>query len=294
MINPDFLRGVTGAIGSRASDEMVKRLGPAGIKAVQRISAAAGILASALGTETTMTRPQPLLGGISLEEAERIVSDMQDAGLARKYLYAINIEDITPPPLDYGIGPEQRAIVQQTPLGSLLSILSGNFIQAAGAAITGALNKALGIADGPAAGGGGAGNGGVSVPYLFNLFATDVSYSESLGGDKVVVGGVSLDKLHGREPVEVEITTMDDEVGTLKRWFAGKLKQAAPGNGTVGLPDDYCIRVTIYHATGKATAQAFGTHLRMRPASIQHDLSRSDSELERIRMTFTQFDPFIT
>jgi hypothetical protein len=293
MINPDFLRGVTGAIGSRAADEAVKRLGPSGIKAVQRISAAAGALSSALGIDAVMTRPQPLLGGISLEEAERIVGEMQDAGLARKYLYAVNIEDITPPPLDYGIGPEQRAIVQQTPLGSLLSVLSGNFIQAAGAAITGALNKALGIADGPAAAIG-ASNGGVSVPYLFNLFATDVSYSESLGGEKVVVGGLSLDKLHGREPVEVEITTLDDETGTLKRWFAGKLKQAAPGNGTVGLPDDYCIRVTIYHATGKATAQAFGTHLRMRPVSIQHDLSRSDSDLERLRMTFTQFDPFIT
>lgn len=292
MINPDFLRGVTGAIGSRAADEVVKRLGPSGIKAVQRISTVAGILSSALGADTVMTRPQPLLGGISLEEAERIVGDMQDAGLARKYLYALTIEDITPPPLDYGVGPEQRAVVKQTPLGSILSVLSGNFIQAAGAALTGALNNALGIQDATASAL--AASGGVNLPYLFHLFATDVSYSESLGGEKVVVGGLSLDKLHGREPVEVEITTMDDEVGTIKRWFTGKIKQASPGNGTVGLPDDYCIRLTIYHGTGNATAKAFGTHLRLRPVAIQYDLSRSESDLERIRLTFTQFDPFIT
>lgn len=133
---------------------------------------------------------------------------------------------------------------------------------------------------------------GVNVPYVFNMFATDVSYSSAISGETIRIGGTTSDKVSGREPVEISITTLDDEAGTIKRWFAGKQLQAVHPNGTVGLPFQYCIRLTIYHSTPSDNIKAFGVHLMMRAGTMQSDLSRSENDCEQVKLTFVQADQF--
>ncbi|MCA0214684.1 MAG: hypothetical protein LCH79_16090 [Proteobacteria bacterium] len=129
---------------------------------------------------------------------------------------------------------------------------------------------------------------------LFNLFALDVSYSAStLVGEKIPLGAAMLDRLTGKEAIELNITTMDDSRGSLKRWFAAKVEQAAHGDGTFGLPSESWIDVEIYHATPMAREDAYKQHVRMRPQSIQHEASRREQSLGELAMTFTEVDTFI-
>lgn len=129
---------------------------------------------------------------------------------------------------------------------------------------------------------------------LFNLFALDVSYSaSSLVGEKIPLGSAMLDRLSGKEAIELNITTMDDSRGSLKRWFAAKAGQAAHLDGTFGLPSEYWIDVEIYHATPTAREDAYKQHVRMRPQSIQHEGSRRDQGIGELAMTFTEVDTFI-
>ncbi len=290
MIDPQFLRGITGAIGDRASNMLASRLVQSGgIKAVQQIGGAARMLKSALGMDDR-NAPVPLLGGYSLVESERILEEMAAANLARSHFWLVTVEDITPPPMNYGVPVEVSSSVPPSPVRNVLDLLGSDLLGAASRAISGAMNNAMGINEAPAAT---ALSVGVSVPYMFNLLGESVSYSIALGGEKVPVGGASLDKLIGMEPVELEFSTLDDEVGTIKRWFTGKQLQAVRRDGTVGLPDDYCVRITLQHGHAKPSAEAFSSRWRMRPASIQASLSRSDADVERIRMTFTQHDSVI-
>lgn len=289
MIDPAFIRGATSAVGFRVASTLTSKLGAKGVKAMQRINSAAQLLESALGLNDPQDVPQPLLGGVTLKEAEAIFSDMIDAGLSRKCLYVVKIEDITPPDLSYGVGPDARAIVKTSPLGSALSFLGGDFPTMVATGISKSLNAVLGAT--PAAP---MSNGGVNVPHMFNLFATDVSYSTALGGEKISIGGATIDKMSGREPVEIEVTTLDDEAGTIKRWFEAKKDQAAHRDGTFGLPDDYCVRITIIHATPTENIKAFGNQFLVRPVTANYDLSRSAQEMETLRLSFTQFDSFVT
>lgn len=133
--------------------------------------------------------------------------------------------------------------------------------------------------------------------HLLDLLALDVSYAPStLVGDRVAAGSAVLDKVTGREPVELQLTTLDDERGTLKRWFDGKVSQAANADGTFGLPSEYCVDIEIVHGVPAAeipqAALAYKFMARMRPVSIQHEASRRDEAFQELQMSFTQFDTF--
>jgi hypothetical protein len=135
---------------------------------------------------------------------------------------------------------------------------------------------------------------GAYFTSLFNLFAVDVSYAPStLTGEKVPLGSQSLDRLTGSEAVDLSITTMDDSRGSLKRWFDGKVAQAAHSDGTFGLPSEYWVDIECYHATPQAREDAYKINLRMRPQNTQHDLSRRDQAMSEVVMTFTQADTFL-
>lgn len=133
------------------------------------------------------------------------------------------------------------------------------------------------------------------IDGTFNLFATEVSYSPwTITGEKRKVGGVSTDTVNASEPMDMRITTLDDENGTLKKWFAGKCKQAVHSDGTVGVPADYLVKVSLLHSfiTPTLGENGYRDVVYMRPANIDMDLSRRESAMQEITMTFVQFDNF--
>jgi len=140
---------------------------------------------------------------------------------------------------------------------------------------------------------------GLNAEAVLQLLAIDVSYTPSaLVGEKVAIGGAMMDRLTGSEAIELRITTMDDEVGTLKSWFDYKCALAAAQDGTFGLPGQYCVKIEVVHglpdpevrpASGR---EPYAMYVWMRPVSIEHELSRREQALAELTMTFTQFDSF--
>lgn len=139
-----------------------------------------------------------------------------------------------------------------------------------------------------------------TVTGLFDLLVLDVSYGPcTLTGEKIPVGSGVMDVLTGSEGIELQVTTMDDGAGTLKRWFDGKVDQAARPDGTFGLPSEYTVTIEVVHGIaspevpGEYIAKAYRKVMRMRPVSCQHELSRRDHAPSEIQMTFTQMDTWL-
>lgn len=134
------------------------------------------------------------------------------------------------------------------------------------------------------------------VPAM-NLLALDVSFAPcTLPGDVVPIGGANMDNLASTERVEVRMTTLDDERGSIERWFIGKSDQTAHADGTFGLPADYLLTVTVIQMdpTGEASDLFRMTHRwLMRPGNIDVELSRRAPELQELQMSFVQFDTFM-
>jgi hypothetical protein len=289
-ISNGFLRDtVAKTAGARIAQSISQKLGPKYISAMQRLNSVGNLLAGVFGLRDAQV-PIPLLGGMTFDETKRLVQDIQAAGPAKKCLYFVEIEDLTPPALSYGTTPTALSAIQTTPLSAAIGLLKGDPLSMLSKAISSGVSNLLGVTGSDAAGTAPP----TDVGYLMHLFATEVSYSgATLTGDKVAIGSGTMDMLHGRDAVELTITTMDDEVGTLKRWFEAKCKQAAHMDGTVGLPADYIVNFTILHATPKASVNAFGSYFAMRPVSIQYDLSRNEDAPQSLTMVWTQFDTFV-
>lgn len=135
------------------------------------------------------------------------------------------------------------------------------------------------------------------ISKAFNLFATEVSYSPwTIGGEKRKIGGIAVDTVHSTEPMEMRITTMDDEVGTLKVWFKRMAEKTAHKDGTVGLPKDYLIKIKMTHSFIKPSFKSddfpYRDEVLVRVANIDLESSRRDSAMQEITMTFTQHDNF--
>jgi hypothetical protein len=127
-----------------------------------------------------------------------------------------------------------------------------------------------------------------------NLLAVDVSFAPYImPGEAMTIGSAVIDKLASTDRVELRLTTFDDSVGSLKRWFYGKCDQTANDDGTFGLPAQYLCEITVVHMDpeGKATPKERMTHRwLMRPSNIENELSRRAAELEELQMSFVQFD----
>jgi hypothetical protein len=134
------------------------------------------------------------------------------------------------------------------------------------------------------------------VPTM-NLLALDVSFSPcTLPGEAVPIGGANMDKLTGTERVELRMTTLDDDQGSVKRWFIAKSDQAAGTDGTFGLPADYLVTVTIAQMDPLGelgTLQRMVHRWLMRTGNIDIELSRRAPELEELQLSFVQFDTFM-
>ncbi|QFY43020.1 hypothetical protein F6R98_10665 [Candidatus Methylospira mobilis] len=128
----------------------------------------------------------------------------------------------------------------------------------------------------------------------FNLFVTDIEYAPfTITGEKRRVGSSVLDSVQSGEPVELRITTMDDQAGTLKNWFQAHCMAAVALDGTVGLPEQYAIKIVITHAFIKPASGAYTDTGLYRPANIEFSLSRREDALQEIQMSFSQLDTFM-
>jgi hypothetical protein len=136
------------------------------------------------------------------------------------------------------------------------------------------------------------GSSGGALPE-FNMFATSVEYDPfTVSGDGHKVGGALVDSVAGNEAVEMRITTHDDELGTLKRWYAQMHERVAAGDGTVGVPASYGLRIRVTHAFYDPPSSAYTDDGLYRAANLGLSLSRSDNSVAELQMTFQQIDTF--
>lgn len=143
---------------------------------------------------------------------------------------------------------------------------------------------------------------GKHIPGLFDLLAIDVSYQpQTITGEKVPVGSAVMDRVTGTESVDIQITTIDDEIGTIKRWFKAKCDQIVNGDGTFNPPAGYLFNMEIVHALpydhgvdpvlpSEVVKAAFSDKFMVRAVSLQSELSRRDQSLQELQLNFTQFD----
>ena len=140
------------------------------------------------------------------------------------------------------------------------------------------------------------GGGGMNMPGRFNLFATEVEYAPFIvAGDKHRVGGAVIDAVQGAEPVELRMTTLDDQAGSLKKWFAAHHGAAAPRDGTVGVPDSFAITIRVVHSfiTAESNRGGYEDIGLFRPVNLDVSLSRREDGLQEVQMTFSQLDTFM-
>ena len=139
----------------------------------------------------------------------------------------------------------------------------------------------------------------VNVPAeRFNLFATEVDYSVfTIQADKVKIGGMTVDLVDSAEPIELRITTLDDQSGTLKRWFRAHFEAVTANDGTVNEPAKYAIGIKVSHGFINPDEEPedgrFEINGYFRPQSLDLSLSRREDALEEISMTFSQLDTFM-
>lgn len=140
------------------------------------------------------------------------------------------------------------------------------------------------------------GGGSFNMSERFNLFATDVEYAPfNVVGDKVKIGSSTVDLVESSEPVELRITTMDDDLGTIKRWYLTHANACTARDGTVAEPGKYAIRFKIVHSFINTDNRSdwYETIGYFRPSGMDLSLSRREDNVEEIQMTFTQLDTFI-
>lgn len=130
----------------------------------------------------------------------------------------------------------------------------------------------------------------------FNLFVTDVEYAPlTITGEKHKIGSATVDSVRAGEPIELRFTTMDDEYGTIKRWFAEHCSAVVNADGTVGVPDQFAIRFKIVHGfiTPDSNTGGYEDIGLFRPANMEVSLSRRECAMQELQMTFSQLDTFV-
>ena len=134
------------------------------------------------------------------------------------------------------------------------------------------------------------------VSQRLNMFCTELDYSPlTISGEKRRVGAASVDIVQSAEPVDLRMTTMDDKLGTVKRWFEAHCSAAAAADGTVGVPGAYAIKIKIVHAfiTQGSNWGGYKNIGLFRPANLEVSLSRREDALQELQLTFAQLDTFM-
>jgi len=138
---------------------------------------------------------------------------------------------------------------------------------------------------------------------LLNLFVLDVSYGPiTITADAHKVGSAILDQPNGTEAIELRLTTMDDEKGSIRNWFSQLAGCVTNTDGTFGVPEDYLVQISILHSfvteespkkwLTKTGEKAWSQKAWFRPVSLESELSRKDDALEEFTLVFHQFDTY--
>jgi hypothetical protein len=130
----------------------------------------------------------------------------------------------------------------------------------------------------------------------FNLFATDLEYAPfTISGEKHKVGAAHVDSVNSADPVELRLTAYDDDSGFIKNWFKAHCQAAVNGDGTVGVPADYAIKIKVVHGfvTQDSNRGGYEDIGLFRPGNIDMSLSRREDGLQELPLTFVQLDTFI-
>jgi hypothetical protein len=134
------------------------------------------------------------------------------------------------------------------------------------------------------------------ISSRFNLFAVDLEFAPyAISGEKKKIGAAHVDLVNSSDPVELRVTTFDDESGFLKTWFAAHAQKTASNDGTVGLPAEYAISIKIVHGyvSQRTNIGGYADVGLYRVANIDNSLSRRDDNLQELQMTFVQLDTFM-
>lgn len=137
---------------------------------------------------------------------------------------------------------------------------------------------------------------GGDISSVFNMLATDIEYSSpTISGEKRKIGAAHVDLVNSSDPTELRITTFDDINGTIKSWFKAHAEACAFGNGTVGLPIDYAIKIKVVHGfvTQGSNYGGYEDIGLYRPAGMDVSLSRKESALQELQLSFMQLDTFM-
>jgi hypothetical protein len=130
----------------------------------------------------------------------------------------------------------------------------------------------------------------------FNDYVFDVSFAPvTMPGEQVQLGSANLDSLPSTERVELRMTVFDDIRGSVARWFIAKCDQAAPQDGTFGLPVEYLVTVDLTHMATRGPeppSKRLRHKFVMRPTNIEIELSRRESGLQELQLSFVQWDTF--
>lgn len=137
---------------------------------------------------------------------------------------------------------------------------------------------------------------GDDVSGRFNMFAIDLEYTPfTISGDKRKIGAAHVDCVNSSDPVELRMTVMDDVGGFIKDWFKQHLYATASSDGTVGVPNDYAIRIKVVHGFITHDSNRGGYHDigQYRVANMDVSLSRREDGLQELPLTFVQLDTFM-
>jgi hypothetical protein len=135
-----------------------------------------------------------------------------------------------------------------------------------------------------------------NISQRFNLFATELEFAPyTISGEKKKIGAGHADIVNSGDPVEMRVTTLDDQSGFLKLWFAAHCQAAVSQDGTVGVPEEYAIKIKVVHGvvTSGSNFGAYEDKGLYRPANIDISLSRREDGLQELQLTFVQLDTFM-
>lgn len=137
---------------------------------------------------------------------------------------------------------------------------------------------------------------GGGMTNVHNMLATNVSYTPfSIEGDTFQVGSVLIDNAKSSAKAELSITSMDDEQGTIKRWFKEMASRVIHSDGTVGVSSEGLVKITVLHAfiSDHTNQGGFEESIICRPVSLDYELDRRADELQEFTMRFEQTDTFV-
>lgn len=128
----------------------------------------------------------------------------------------------------------------------------------------------------------------------FNLLCTSLSFTSfDIQSEAVQMGSVELDKPSANAKTTLNLTVLDDEFGTIKRWAERKAQMIAASDGTFMPPAYYVFEVRIVFGSNIADSAFYEQIYLMRVQTLPHELSRTEQGLEELQLTFTQTDTFM-